>query len=66
MDRFFCALLLGALLTFSALTGCKNEAQPVFFSLLFPQLTPGYEATGYEDAMIATPQEAAPGEAVLL
>ena len=61
MDRFFCAMMLCALLTFGALSCNGEAAQPVFFSLLFPQLMPGYE-----DAVIATPQEAAPGEAVLM
>ncbi len=61
MDRFFCALMLCALLTFGALSCNGEAAQPVFFSLLFPQLMPGYEET-----MTATPQEALPGEAVFL
>ena len=61
MERFFCAQMLCALLTFGALSCNGEAAQPVFFSLLFPQLMPGYE-----DAVIATPQEAAPGEAVLM
>lgn len=61
MDRFFCALMLCALLTFGALSCNGEAAQPVFFSLLFPQLMPGYEET-----MTATPQEALPGEVVFL
>ena len=41
MDRFFCALMLCALLTFGALACNGEAAQPVFFSLLFPQLMRG-------------------------
>ncbi len=61
MDRFFCALLLCALVMTGALCVSREGTQTVFFSLLFPQLMPGYEET-----MTATPQEALPGEAVFL
>ena len=46
MDRFFCVLLLCALLLTGALIGMETkmqEAEPVFFSLLFPQLMPTYD-----------------------
>ena len=51
MGRFFAALLLCALLL-TGLSLAKEEAQPVFFSLLFEQLLP--------DWMLG---EATPGEA---
>ena len=39
MGRFFAALLLGVMLT--PAQGMEREcAQPVFFSLMFPQLVP--------------------------
>ncbi len=58
MGRFFCCLALCALLAGCAGADRQRDAQPVFFSLLFPQLMPGYEQT-------ATPAEAW-GEAILL
>lgn len=51
MDRFFCMLALCALLFFAAGRMALEPSQPVFFSLLFPQLMPGFEET-------ATPNEA--------
>ena len=42
MDRFFCVLLVCMMLLVgmsAALQAAKRDAQPVFFSLLFPQLT---------------------------
>lgn len=58
MDRFFAALLLTVLLAapvHADMRGDGLHAQPVFFSMLFPQLTPGFEWL-----------EATPGEAVFL
>ena len=55
MGRFFCALALCALLIF-ALQGARREpAQSVFFSLLFPQLSPDFCGMLWE---AATPGEA--------
>lgn len=59
MDRFFCMLALCALLVFCAGRAARESAQPVFFSLLFPQLMPGIEET-------ATPDEALGWEAAFL
>lgn len=59
MGRLFSCFLLSLMLL--PAPKMEQRAQPAFFSLLFPQLMPGYE-----DAVIATPQEAAPGEAVLM
>ena len=47
MDRFLCLMLIGALLV-CGMAGWRRAdrepAQAVFFSLLFPQLVPGFEA----------------------
>ena len=51
MGRLFSAVLLAAVLLLPA-RQLSAPAQPVFFSMLFPQLAPGLEAT--------------PGEAVAL
>ena len=51
MGRLFSVVLLSAVLLLPA-RGMHAPAQPVFFSMLFPQLVPGGEAT--------------PGEAVAL
>ena len=53
MDRLFFVLGLCALLALAPIAAAR-QAQPVFFSLFFPQLMP--------DA----PLEATPGEAVFL
>lgn len=52
MDRLFGLLLV--LMALALPFAAQEEAQPVFFSLLFPQLMPGYE----EAADAATPDEA--------
>ena len=53
MDRLLIALLLAFLLAMMPVrAGMDDGAQAVFFSMLFPQLAPGLEAT--------------PGEAVAL
>ena len=53
MDRLFAILLLALLLAMVPVrAGMDDGAQAVFFSMLFPQLSPGLEAT--------------PGEAVAL
>ncbi len=61
MDRLFSALmvfaLLCALMTFAPMRAAGSpelDAQPVFFSMLFPQLTPQGDGA------------ATPGEAVVL
>ena len=58
MDRFFCALLIGALLLVSAAAPAlpaDEPAQSVFFSLLFPQLMPGFEEAEMEAAQDQPP-----------
>ena len=53
MDRLLVALLLALLLAMMPVrAGMDDDVQSVFFSMLFPQLVPGGEAT--------------PGEAVAL
>ena len=53
MDRLFIALLLAILMVMMPVrAGMDDGTQSVFFSMLFPQLAPGREAT--------------PGEAVAL
>lgn len=67
MDRFFSYRKLFFALSLCALLGAaagafirpEAEAQPVFFSLLFPQLTPEFD-------FAATAGEAIEGEAVFL
>ena len=52
MDRFLIALLLAALLLFLPAKAFGGDAaQPVFFSMLFPQLLPDFESEeeGAED-----------------
>lgn len=45
MDRFLIALLLAALLLFLPAKAFGGDAaQPVFFSMLFPQLLPDFES----------------------
>lgn len=45
MDRFLIALLLAALLLFLPAKAFGGAAaQPVFFSMLFPQLLPDFES----------------------
>lgn len=55
MNRLISALLFAALLMLAPVQRTETHAQPVFFSMLFPQLTPGFEWL-----------EATPGEAVFL
>ena len=59
MGRFFCAFLLCALLLGAAGRIRRDEAQPVFFSLLFPQLV-------QEEALLSELKELAWWEAVFL
>lgn len=65
MDRFFSAAMLAALLLLAparALAGGPALTQPVFFSMLFPQLMPQESALPFIAPLI----DAAPGEAVCL
>lgn len=43
MGRLFSALLFAALLMLTPAQRIDTHAQPVFFSMLFPQLTPRFE-----------------------
>ena len=53
MDRLFVALLLALLLAMMPVRACMDDgAQAVFFSMLFPQLAPGLEATPGEAAVL--------------
>lgn len=56
MDRFFSVLLLsGALLLTGVPAMMRGEAanaQPVFFSMLFPQLTPEPESDWFWDMLL--------------
>ena len=63
MDRFFIIPALCALLALAPLHGEEYpEAQPVFFSLLFPQLAPQEEAPAWLLKWLGHPA----GEAVAL
>ena len=55
MGRFFCVLALCALLLFAGNDAPQQPAQPAFFSLLFPQLSPDFYGM-FQSA--ATPGEA--------
>ena len=54
MDRLFCrkglaaALLTLVLLPSGTMERIKNQTQPVFFSMLFPQLMPDMESFRWE------------------
>ncbi|MGN0997351.1 MAG: hypothetical protein ACI4PG_10630 [Candidatus Ventricola sp.] len=54
MDRLFCALMLAAALLLGVRAAAGPAAEPVFFRMLYPQLTPDGA------------QEATQGEAVAL
>ena len=62
MGRFFCALALCALLIFAGGRMKPADAQPVFFSMLFPQLMDFGDWFG----QAATPGEAQVMEAIEL
>ena len=53
MDRFLIALLLAALLLFLPAKAFGGDAaQPVFFSMLFPQLLPALESEEEEGEQV--------------
>ena len=63
MDRLFCALVLTAAMIVSACVIAENaleETQPVFFSMLFPQLMPEFAGETEKG------QDSTTGKAVML
>ena len=46
MGRFFSMLLLSAVMLCPTQRGLHRDAQPVFFSMLFPQLIPAWMLKG--------------------
>lgn len=72
MGRFFCALLIGALMAWGVASWqppAQEPVQSVFFSLLFPQLVPEFEwseALSEEGEVLLMPADQLRWKAVLL
>ena len=72
MGRFFCALLIGALILTGVIAPelpAEEPVQSVFFSLLFPQLVPEFEwseALSEEGEVLLMPADQLRWKAVLL
>lgn len=62
MGRLFVFALILLLLAFAPVEGAKEEDQPVFFSLLFPQLMPEESLSQWLGMLLGD----AAGEAVAL